>query len=164
MRTLRARREATCSQRRAQLKQMRTLVHQGMEEGAVGVTTMLIYAPATYAKTPELIALAQESARCGGIYTAHMRSEGDRIEAAVQETIDIANASGAPAEIYHLKMAGKDNWGKLDRVIAMIDQRARLGCAHFSQHVHLHRGRHGPGRGDAAWGTGRRARGLDRSD
>ncbi len=92
-----------------------------MEQGALGVTTMLIYAPATYAKTPELIALAQESARCGGIYTAHMRSEGDRIEGAVQETIDIARASGAPAEIYHLKMAGKDNWGKLDTVVGMID-------------------------------------------
>ena len=104
-----------------QLKQMQALVHQAMEEGALGVTTALIYAPATYAKTPELIALAQESARCGGIYTTHMRSEGDRIEAAVQETTDIARASGAPAEIYHLKMAGKDNWNKLDRVIAMID-------------------------------------------
>jgi N-acyl-D-amino-acid deacylase len=104
----------------AQLEQMRVLVHQAMEEGALGLTTMLIYAPATYAKTPELIALAQESARCGGMYTVHMRSEGDRIEAAVQETIDIAKASGAPAEVYHLKVAGKDNWGKLDRVIAMI--------------------------------------------
>ncbi len=105
----------------AQLDQMRTLVHQAMEQGALGLTTMLIYAPATYAKTPELIALAQESARCGGIYTVHMRSEGDRIEAALQETIDIAKASGAPAEVYHLKVAGKDNWGKLDRVITMVD-------------------------------------------
>ena len=104
-----------------QLKQMQSLVHQAMEEGALGLTTALIYAPATYAKTPELIALAQESARCGGIYSAHMRSEGDRIEAAIQETIDIARASGAPAEIYHLKLAGKDNWGKLDRVVSMID-------------------------------------------
>jgi len=105
----------------AQLNEMRMLVHRAMEEGALGVTTMLIYAPATYAKTPELIALAQESARCGGIYTAHMRSEGDRIEAALQETLDIATASGAPAEIYHLKVAGRDNWGKLDGVIASID-------------------------------------------
>ena len=105
-----------------QLEQMRTLVHRAMEDGALGLTTMLIYAPATYAKTPELIALARESARCGGIYTVHMRSEGDRIESALQETIDIAEASGAPAEIYHLKVAGKDNWGKLDRVIAMIEK------------------------------------------
>jgi len=111
----------------SQLQQMRTLVHQGMEEGALGLTTALIYSPDTYAKTPELIALAQESASCGGIYTAHMRSEGDRIEAALQETIDIARASGAPAEIYHLKVAGKDNWGKLDRVIATIDQARASG-------------------------------------
>ena len=110
-----------------QLEQMRTLVHQGMEQGALGVTTMLIYAPATYAKTPELIALAQESAKCGGIYTAHMRSEGDRIESALQETIDIARSSGAPAEIYHLKMAGKDNWGKLDQVIATIEHARASG-------------------------------------
>lgn len=105
-----------------QLEQMRALVHQAMEDGALGLTTMLIYAPATYAKTPELVALARESARCGGIYTVHMRSEGDRIESALQETIDIAEASGAPAEIYHLKVAGKDNWGKLDRVISMIEK------------------------------------------
>jgi N-acyl-D-amino-acid deacylase len=104
-----------------QLAQMQVLVRQAMEQGALGLTTMLIYAPATYAKTPELIALAQQSARCGGIYTAHMRSEGDRIESAVQETIDIARASEAPAEIYHLKLAGQDNWGKLDRIVAMIN-------------------------------------------
>ena len=110
-----------------QLEQMRVLVHRAMEDGALGLTTMLIYAPATYAKTPELIALAQESARCGGIYTVHMRSEGDRIESAVQETIDIANASGAPAEIYHLKIAGKQNWSKLDRVIGMIEKARASG-------------------------------------
>jgi N-acyl-D-amino-acid deacylase len=110
-----------------QLEEMRTLVHSAMEEGALGVTTMLIYAPATYAKTPELAALAEESARCGGIYTTHMRSEGDRIEAAVQETIDIAKASGAPAEIYHLKLAGRDNWGKLDHVVAMIESARASG-------------------------------------
>ena len=110
-----------------QLEQMKGLVRQAMEEGALGVTTMLIYAPANFAKTPELIALAQESARCGGIYTAHMRSEGDRIESAVQETIDIAKASGAPAEIYHLKLAGKDNWGKLDKVVSMVDASRAAG-------------------------------------
>jgi N-acyl-D-amino-acid deacylase len=110
-----------------QLEQMRGLVHQAMEEGALGVTTALIYAPATYAKTPELIALAQESARCGGIYTAHIRSEGDRIESALQETIEIAKASGAPAEIYHLKISGKDNWGKIDKVIATIEQARAAG-------------------------------------
>jgi N-acyl-D-amino-acid deacylase len=103
-----------------QLATMGGLVRQAMEEGALGVTTALIYAPMNYAKTPELIAMAKESARCGGIYTAHMRSEGDHIEEAIQETIDIARASGAPAETHHLKLMGRDNWGKLDRVVAMI--------------------------------------------
>jgi N-acyl-D-amino-acid deacylase len=110
-----------------QLDQMRALVHESMEEGALGLTTALIYAPADYAKTPELIAMAQESARCGGIYTAHIRSEGDRIESAVQETIDIAAASGAPAEIYHLKIAGQSNWSKLDAVIAQIEKARASG-------------------------------------
>ena len=120
-----------------QLDEMRGLVHEAMEEGALGVTTMLIYAPATYAKTPELIALAQESARCGGIYTAHMRSEGDRIDAALQETIDIAKASGAPAEIYHLKMAGHDNWGKLDGVIAAVNK-ARVAGVRISANMYTY--------------------------
>ncbi|MGO9828571.1 MAG: N-acyl-D-amino-acid deacylase family protein [Myxococcaceae bacterium] len=111
----------------AQLEQMRGLVRQAMEEGAVGLTTALIYAPDAYAKTPELIALAQESARCGGIYSAHMRSEGDRIEEAVAETIAIAKASGAPAEIYHLKFSGKSNWNKIDRVLSQIETARRSG-------------------------------------
>ena len=104
----------------AQLEQMSVLVHQAMEQGALGLTTALIYAPNNYARTPELMALARESARCGGMYTAHMRSEGDHIEAAVQETIDIARDSGAPAEIHHFKFIGRDNWGKRDKVVAMI--------------------------------------------
>jgi N-acyl-D-amino-acid deacylase len=109
-----------------QLLQMRELVHQAMEEGAFGVTTALIYNPFTYAKTPELIALADESGKCGGMYIAHMRSEGDRLVEAVQETIDIAKASGAPAEIYHLKAAGQANWDKLDTVIGQVES-ARAG-------------------------------------
>jgi N-acyl-D-amino-acid deacylase len=104
-----------------QLTAMRGLVRQAMEEGAMGVTTALIYAPMNYAKTPELIDMASESARCGGIYTAHMRSEGDHIEDAVQETIDIARASGAPAEIHHLKFIGRTNWGKRSKVVGMIE-------------------------------------------
>ena len=105
----------------AQLAAMRALVRQAMEEGAMGLTDALIYAPATYAKTPELIALAKVSAQCGGIYTVHMRSEGDRLEAGIQETIDIARASGAPAEIYHWKQAGRDNWRKFDSAVAMVE-------------------------------------------
>lgn len=109
-----------------QLRAMQALVRQAMEEGALGVTTALIYSPNGYAKTPELIALASESARCGGMYIAHMRSESDRLLEAVQETIDIARASGAPAEIYHLKVGGKENWNKLDALVKTIDA-ARAG-------------------------------------
>jgi N-acyl-D-amino-acid deacylase len=104
----------------AQLRAMRALVHQAMEEGAMGVTTALIYAPMNYAKTPELIEMARESARCGGMYTAHMRSEGDHIEEAVQETIEIARESGAPAEIHHLKFIGRSNWDKREKIVGMI--------------------------------------------
>ena len=111
----------------AQLTRMRELVRQAMEEGALGVTTALIYAPNTYAKTPELIALASEAARCGGLYSAHMRSEGDRLLEAVQETVTIARASGAPAEIYHLKVGGRLNWGKMDALIAAIEDARRHG-------------------------------------
>jgi N-acyl-D-amino-acid deacylase len=103
-----------------QLAQMRALVHQAMEEGALGVTTALIYSPNGYAKTAELIALAAESARCGGIYSVHMRSEGDRLLEALEETVAIAKASGGPAEIYHLKAAGRRNWNKLDALIGAI--------------------------------------------
>jgi N-acyl-D-amino-acid deacylase len=113
--------EADVAPNAEQLGAMRALVHEAMEQGALGITTALIYAPNNYAKTAELIAMAQESAKCGGIYTAHMRSEGDHIEEAVQETIDIAKASGAPAEIHHLKLMGRENWNKLDKVVGMIN-------------------------------------------
>ena len=105
----------------AQLRQMRALVKAAMQEGALGVTTALIYAPNTYSTTEELIALATESARCGGVYSAHMRSEGDKIEVALDETIRIARASGGPAEIYHLKLGGRANWSKLDSIVTTIE-------------------------------------------
>ena len=111
----------------AQLEEMRGLVRAAMEDGALGVTTALIYVPNTFAKTPELIELASESARCGGLYSVHMRNEGDRLLPAIQETIDIARASGGPAEIYHFKQAGKDNWGKLDAAIALIEDARKHG-------------------------------------
>ena len=110
-----------------QLEQMRGHVRKAMEEGALGVTTALIYAPNTYAKTPELVALAQESARCGGIYSAHVRSEGDRLLPAIQESIDIARASGAPAHIYHFKQAGRPNWGKFDAAVALVEGARKQG-------------------------------------
>jgi N-acyl-D-amino-acid deacylase len=110
-----------------QLAQMKGLVAQAMEEGALGVTTMLIYNPATYAKTPELVELARESGRCGGMYIAHIRSEGARLLEALDETIQIARASGAPAEIYHLKAAGAANWSKLDDVVRKVEAARRTG-------------------------------------
>lgn len=113
--------EANVQPSPAQLDQMRALVRQAMQDGALGVTTALIYSPNGYARTPELIALAQESADCGGIYIAHMRSEGDRLLEALDEEIEIARASGAPAEIYHLKESGKSNWDKLDPLIAKVE-------------------------------------------
>jgi N-acyl-D-amino-acid deacylase len=129
--------EADVAPTPAQLTAMGTLVHQAMEEGALGVTTALIYAPMNYAKTPELIAMAKESARCGGMYTAHMRSEGDHIEEAVQETIDIARASGAPAEIHHLKLMGRENWGKLDKVVGMV-KAARASGVRITSDMYLY--------------------------
>jgi N-acyl-D-amino-acid deacylase len=105
-----------------ELKRMKALVKQAMEEGAMGVGSSLIYAPASYSSTEELIALCKVASEYGGMYITHMRSEGDNIFSAVEETIRIAREANLPAEIYHLKMAGKRNWNKLDSVLSMIDQ------------------------------------------
>ena len=105
----------------AQLKHMRALVRQAMKEGALGVGSSLIYAPASYAETPELIALTAEAAKCGGMYISHMRSEANKLIEAIDELITISRKSGAPAEIYHFKQAGKANWGKLDAAIAKVE-------------------------------------------
>lgn len=110
-----------------QLSAMRKLVVEAMEDGALGVGSSLIYAPASYAETPELIGLATEAGRCGGIYISHVRSETDRLLEAIDELIEISKASGAPAEIYHLKQAGKANWGKLDAAIARIEAARAAG-------------------------------------
>ncbi len=104
-----------------QLLAMRRLVVQAMEDGALGVGSSLIYAPASYAETPELTALATEAGRCGGIYISHMRSEADRLLEAIDELIEISRLSGAPAEIYHLKAAGRANWPKIETAIARIE-------------------------------------------
>ncbi|MGN6597091.1 N-acyl-D-amino-acid deacylase family protein [Sphingopyxis terrae] len=110
-----------------QLARMRALVRQAMDEGALGVGSSLIYAPGSYAETDELVALTSEAARCGGMYISHMRSEGDRLEEAVDELIAIARRSGAPAEIYHLKMAGRANWDKFAPVVAKIEAARAAG-------------------------------------
>jgi N-acyl-D-amino-acid deacylase len=105
----------------AQLLRMRALVRQAMKNGALGVGSALIYAPATYAKTPELTALASEAAKCGGMYISHMRSEGNKVLEATDELIKISRDSGAPAEIYHFKQAGQANWPKIDPMIARVN-------------------------------------------
>jgi len=111
----------------AQLRAMRALVAQAMEDGAVGVSTALQYAPAPYAHTEELIALASEAARHGGIYATHMRSEGDAETAAIDEAIRIGREAHIPVEIWHLKAAGKANWGKMPQVVAQIDAARAAG-------------------------------------
>lgn len=110
-----------------QLDRMRALVRQAMNEGALGVGSSLIYAPGSYAETGELVALTREAAQCGGMYISHMRSEGDRLLEAVDELIEISRRSGASAEIYHLKMAGRDNWDKLGAVVARVEAARAAG-------------------------------------
>lgn len=105
----------------AELARMQELVRAAMREGALGVGSSLIYAPAFYATTEELIALMRAAAEYGGMYISHMRSEANRIEEAVDELIRIARESGAPAEIYHLKQGGAANWNKLDAVLSRIE-------------------------------------------
>jgi N-acyl-D-amino-acid deacylase len=111
----------------AQLKRMRALVRQAMKEGAMGVGSSLIYAPANFAETPELTALAHEAARCGGIYISHVRDEGPKLLEAIDELIRISRDSGAPAEIYHYKQSGRENWGKIDAAIARVNAARAAG-------------------------------------
>ena len=110
-----------------QLGRMRGLVRAAMKDGALGVGSALIYAPATYAKTPELTALATEAAKCGGMYISHMRSEGNKVLEATDELIKISRDSGAPAEIYHFKQAGQANWPKIDPMIAKVNAARAAG-------------------------------------
>ncbi len=104
-----------------ELQRMRELVRQEMENGALGVGSSLIYAPAFYAETQELIEMCKVAAEYDGIYISHLRSEGNRLLPAVDELLEIARQANIPAEIYHLKAAGKNNWDKLDRVIEKIE-------------------------------------------
>ncbi|MEE8115785.1 MAG: D-aminoacylase [Gemmatimonadales bacterium] len=104
-----------------ELERMRALVRQGMEEGALGIGSSLIYAPAFYAKTPELIELCRVAAEYGGMYISHMRSEANRLLEGIEELIIVAREAGIRAEIYHLKAAGEANWPKMDEAIALIE-------------------------------------------
>ncbi|MEO7987330.1 MAG: D-aminoacylase [Gemmatimonadales bacterium] len=110
-----------------ELESMKALVREAMLDGAVGLSTALQYPPAPYARTDELVALAGEAANYGGVYATHMRSESDRIMQALDEAITIGREANIPVEIWHLKTAGKQNWGRMPQVIARIDSARRAG-------------------------------------
>ncbi len=112
-----------------ELERMKALVRQGMEEGALGVGSSLIYAPAFYAKTPELIELNKVAAEYGGMYISHMRSEGNQLLEAVEELITIADEAHVRAEIYHLKAGGEANWPKMEQVVQRVEQARAEGLA-----------------------------------
>jgi N-acyl-D-amino-acid deacylase len=114
--------EADVQPTTAQLEQMKALVREAMRDGAMGVSTSLEYAPAPYAKTEEIIALAAEAGKLGGIYATHMRSEGDGEAAALEEALRIGKEAKIPVEIWHFKVGGKRNWGRMPEMIARINQ------------------------------------------
>jgi dihydroorotase/N-acyl-D-amino-acid deacylase len=112
----------------AQLDQMKALVRDAMRDGAVGVSTALEYAPAPYAKTDELIALAAEAGKFGGIYATHMRNESDAVIEAIDEALRIGREAHVPVEIWHIKVAGKNNWGRMPEVVAKINAARAAGA------------------------------------
>jgi N-acyl-D-amino-acid deacylase len=114
-----------------QLEQMKRLVRDAMKDGAVGVSSALEYAPAPYAKTEELIALAAEGGKFGGLYSTHMRNESDSVLEAIDEALRIGREAHVPVEIWHIKVAGKNNWGRMPEVVAKINA-ARAGGADIS--------------------------------
>ena len=111
----------------AQLQQMQTLVREAMKDGAVGVSTALEYAPAPYAKTDELIALATEAGKFGGIYSTHMRNESGSVLESIDEALRIGREAHVPVEIWHIKVAGKNNWGRMPEVVAKINAARAAG-------------------------------------
>ncbi|MEO6687113.1 MAG: D-aminoacylase [Dyadobacter sp.] len=121
----------------AELDSMQLLVKKAMEEGAMGVGSSLIYPPDFFADTQELIALCKEASKHGGMYISHMRSEGNKLDEAVEELITISKEANIPAEIYHLKAAGKDNWKKMDGVIKRIEK-ARAEGLHITADMYTY--------------------------
>jgi len=120
-----------------ELGRMQDLVRQAMADGALGVGSSLIYAPANYATTAELVALARAAGESGGMYISHMRDEGRGLLTAARELIAIASQAGVPAEIYHLKASGRANWSKLDSLIALIDS-ARAAGLHITADMYTY--------------------------
>jgi N-acyl-D-amino-acid deacylase len=119
--------EADVQPSAAELKQMQALVRNAMRDGAMGLSTSLQYAPAPYAKTDELIALASVAGEYGGIYATHMRSEGDAVLESIDESARIGREAHIPVEIWHLKAAGKANWGKMPQIVARINAARAAG-------------------------------------
>jgi dihydroorotase/N-acyl-D-amino-acid deacylase len=111
----------------AQLQRMVALVDAAMDQGALGLSTSLIYPPGSYARTPELVALARAAARHGGIYATHIRDEGPKEMAALDEAFTIGREAGIPVEIWHLKCAGRRNWGRMGEVVAAIERARAAG-------------------------------------
>lgn len=120
-----------------ELERMKALVRHAMEEGAMGVGSSLIYAPAFYAKTDELVELCKVASEYGGMYISHIRSEGNRLLEAVDELITIARRANIPAEIYHLKAAGQANWPKMDEVIRKVEA-ARSAGLHITADMYTY--------------------------
>ena len=111
-----------------QLNQMKALVRDAMRDGAAGVSTSLMYAPAPYAKTEELIALASEASKFGGIYATHIRDESDSVLESIDEAVRIAREGHIPVEIWHFKVAGKRNWGRMPELVARVNQARAEGA------------------------------------
>ncbi len=111
-----------------ELEQMKTLVRDAMRDGTFGVSTSLEYAPAPYARTGELIALAAEGGKFGGIYSTHMRNESDSVLDAIEEAVSIGREAHVPVEIWHIKVAGKNNWGRMPEVVAKINAARAAGA------------------------------------
>jgi len=111
----------------AELERMKALVREAMSDGAVGLSTSLQYAPAPYARTEELIALAAEASKFGGSYASHIRDEGAGIMAALDEAFRIGREAKIPVEIWHLKAAGKSNWGRMPQIVAHIEEARKSG-------------------------------------
>src|SRR3989441_10017805 len=120
-----------------QLEQMKQLVREAMRAGAVGVSTSLEYAPAPYAKTEEIIALASEAAKFGGIYATHMRNESDAGLTAIDEALRIGREAHIPVEIWHIKVAGKQNWGGMAQVVAKINAAREAGVGGTADNLAL---------------------------
>ena len=146
-----------------ELDSMKLLVRQAMEEGAIGISSALIYAPASFSKTDELTELCREVSEYDGMYISHIRSEGDKLQESINELLQISSKAHIKSEIYHLKAAGKENWNKMDKVIATIDSDPFSGSGYYRRHLHIYSWWHRSLRDHAAMGSGRRAGCLDRT-